>query len=165
MSFASDVNIDGSNAATIVAIASLQDISKSVVGVSAANDADLWNAGLPIVFVVNQSGEAIFHPDPSFTAVRRPMGDLKIVQEWLESGVQVQSALVPFTADFNGKSHDMIGAYSTVQMADGYNVGVITMQDESTPSRPSARCERRPGSSAWHLPYSLSSSVSSEPST
>lgn len=131
MSFASDVNIDGSNAATIVAIASLYAVSQGVVGINAAKEDDLWNAGLPIVFVVNQSGETMFHPDPALAAAKRPMGDLKIVQEWLESGVQVQSALVPFSATFDSKSHDMIGAYSTARLADGYNVGVITMQDEA----------------------------------
>jgi HD-GYP domain-containing protein (c-di-GMP phosphodiesterase class II) len=131
MSFASDVSIDGSYAATIVAIASLQTISQGVVGINAAKEADLWNAGLPIVFVVNGSGETMFHPDPVLAAAKRPMGDLKIVQEWLESGVQVQSALVPFTATFDGKTHEMIGAYSTARLTDGYNVGVITMQDET----------------------------------
>ncbi len=131
MPFASEVKIGGVRAATIVAIASLQTISQSVVGMSSATEADLWNAGLPMVFVVNQAGETLFHPDPKLAAARRPVGDLKIVQEWLESGKQVQSALVPFSATFDGRSHDMIGAYSTAQLAEGYNVGVITMQDES----------------------------------
>ncbi|CAN5555078.1 hypothetical protein BH10ACI3_BH10ACI3_00540 [soil metagenome] len=130
MSFASDVTINGSHTATIVAIASLQTISQGVVGMAQANEADLWNAGLPIVFVVNPTGETIFHPDAALAADRRPMGDLKIVQEWLDSGDHVQSALVPFAATFDGKSRDMIGAYSTARLADGYNVGVITMQDE-----------------------------------
>ncbi len=130
MSFATRVNIDGVKAADIVAVASLQSISQSVVGINSAKEADLWNAGLPIIFVVDQSGEALFHSDGSLTASRKPMGDLKIVQEWLESGLQVQSALVPFAASFDGKSHDMIGAYSTASVADGYNVGVIAMQDE-----------------------------------
>ncbi len=130
MSFATRVNIDGVKAAEIVAVASLQSISQSVVGINSTKEADLWNAGLPIIFVVDQSGEALFHSDSSLTASRKPMGDLKIVQEWLESGLQVQSALVPFAASYDGKSHDMIGAYSTASVTDGYNVGVIAMQDE-----------------------------------
>ncbi|MEQ1922135.1 MAG: HD domain-containing phosphohydrolase [Pyrinomonadaceae bacterium] len=130
MSFATRINIDGVKAADIVAVASLQSISQSVVGINSTKEADLWNAGLPIIFVVDQSGEALFHSDASLTASRKPMGDLKIVQEWLESGLQVQSALVPFAASYDGKSHDMIGAYSTASVADGYNVGVIAMQDE-----------------------------------
>ncbi len=131
MTFASDVTIDGSSAATIVAIATLNSVSQGVVGISQTREEELWSGGLPIVFVVNQAGETMFHPDPAVTAARKPMGDLKIVQEWLETGMQVQSALVPFAATFNGRTHEMIGAYSTAQLADGYNVGVITMQDEA----------------------------------
>ncbi len=131
MSFATGVSLDGLNEARIVAIASLQSISQGVVGVNTAKEEDLWNQGLPIVFVVNQSGETLFHPDPTVTSLKKPMTDLRIVNEWLESGVQVQSALVPFSANFNGTTREMIGAYSTAQLANGYNVGVITMQDES----------------------------------
>ncbi|MEO7657971.1 MAG: HD domain-containing phosphohydrolase [Pyrinomonadaceae bacterium] len=131
MPFVSSVIINGRSEAEIVAIASLQSISQGLVGVKASTEEELWNSGLPIIFVVNNVGETLFHPDPELTATRKPMGDLKIVEEWLESGVQVQSALVPFAATFNGKSQKMIGAYSTAQLVDGYNVGVITMQDES----------------------------------
>ncbi len=130
MSFSSNVTVDGANAATIVAIASLQNISRGVVGMGQTKDEDLWKSGLPIVFVVDQSGNAVFHPDRSLSAANKPMNDLKIVQEWLESGGQVQSALVPFKADYNDQSYDMIGAYSTAEIADGHNLGVITMQDE-----------------------------------
>ena len=131
ISFTSDVNIDELSVAKVVAIASLKSISQGIVGVGASKEEELWNAGLPIVFVVNGAGEALFHPDASLAAARKPMSDLKIVQEWLASGVQIQSALVPFTATFNGRSRDMIGAYSTAQLTEGQNVGVITMQDES----------------------------------
>ena len=131
MAFSSTVDIDGVRAADIVAVASLQSISQNIVGLNSAKEADLWNAGLPMVFVVDPSGEAIFHSDASLAAARKPMGNLKIVQEWMESGQQVQSALVPFTATFDGTSHEMIGAYSTAALANGYNFGVIAMQDES----------------------------------
>lgn len=131
MAFASEVNIDGVKVADVVAIASLQKISQNVVGISAAKESELWSAGLPIVFVVDQSGQTIFHPDSLVASSRKKMDDLKIVQEWLESGLQVQSALVPFTANFEDSNYEMIGAYSTAAVADGYFVGVITMQDES----------------------------------
>jgi HD-GYP domain-containing protein (c-di-GMP phosphodiesterase class II) len=130
MTFASDVTIAGTGAGNIVAIASLQAVSQGVVGMGLAKEEDLWNAGLPMVFVVNHRGQTIFHPDPTLAVNRRPMNDLKIVQEWLESGLQVQSALVPFSATFNGNSRSMIGAYSTAWLTDRYSVGVITMQDE-----------------------------------
>jgi len=131
MTFATDVTIDGASVATIVAIASVQSISQGLVGVNNAREEDLWKAGLPIVFVVNQSGKALFHPDRSLAIAKSPMSNLKIVEEWQQSGSQIQSALVPFSATFNGKSSAMIGAYSTARLADGYSVGVITMQDES----------------------------------
>ena len=131
MPFATTVMLNGVKAADIVAIASLQQISQSVVGMNAAKEADLWNAGLPMVFVVDGAGRAIFHPDAAVARDRKPMADLKIVDEWLESGLQVQSALVPFTGIYNEKSHKMIGAYSTAVVADGFNVGVIAMQDET----------------------------------
>jgi HD-GYP domain-containing protein (c-di-GMP phosphodiesterase class II) len=131
IAFASPVNIGGSKAADIVVVASLQTVTQSVVGINASKEADLWNSGLPIVLVVDADGRAVFHPDASVALTRKPMTDLKIVQEWMESGQQVRSALVPFNATFDGKEHRMIGAYSTASLADGYNVGVITMQDES----------------------------------
>lgn len=131
MPFAADVTLGGENAASIVAVASLKSVTEAVVGVGSAREEDLWNAGLPIVFVVGPAGETLFHPDSTLTATRRPMGDLKIVQEWQESGLKIQSALVPFTATFNGKTSEMIGAYSTAHLTDGYNVGVIAMQDEA----------------------------------
>jgi HD-GYP domain-containing protein (c-di-GMP phosphodiesterase class II) len=131
MAFASNVTIDGSEAADVVAIVSLRDIQRSVVGNVPAREEDLWNSGLPIIFVVDQSGSAVFHPDPSFVSERKPLGDLKIVGEWLDAGSNVQSALVPFTAEFRGTKHEMIGAYSTVNLSKTTQFGVITMQDES----------------------------------
>jgi HD-GYP domain-containing protein (c-di-GMP phosphodiesterase class II) len=129
--FSEHVFINGANEATVVAIASLDSISGSVVGMNAANENELFKSGLPIVFVVDQAGDAYFHPDPQVAASRRQMNDLKIVQEWQESGVQVESALVPFTAMHDGTSYEMIGAYSTADIGDGHKFGVITMQDES----------------------------------
>jgi HD-GYP domain-containing protein (c-di-GMP phosphodiesterase class II) len=129
--FSCSVNLGTGDAVSVTAIASLRSISQGVVGINAAAEADLWNAGLPIVFVVNRAGEALFHPDRSLSSSRRSMKDLRIVNEWLESGVQVDSALVPFSATFGGKNYQMIGAYSTAQLAEGFPVGVIAMQDEA----------------------------------
>lgn len=131
MAFGSNVTINGADAAEVVAIVSLHDIQHSVVGVSPTREEDLWNSGLPIVFVVDQSGAPVFHPDQSLVSERKPLADLKIVGEWLDSGQTVQSALVPFTAEYQGKKHEMIGAYSTVNLSKDKQFGVITMQDES----------------------------------
>lgn len=131
MTFSREVKINGAVAAEIVAIASMQEIAQGVVGISGARNEDLWLQGLPIIFVVDSNGRTIFHPDKSFVEAGRPMTDLKIVSEWLESGSQVQSALVPFTAEEAGKKYDMIGAYSTARVGANQNFGVFTMQDTS----------------------------------
>jgi HD-GYP domain-containing protein (c-di-GMP phosphodiesterase class II) len=132
MTFASPVKINDQVAATVVAVVSLRDIGKSIVGMNPTNEAALWDSGLPIIFVVNEEGKALFHPDPTLVTSQQPLNDLKIVQEWRESNRQVQSALVPFTAEHDGKSHAMIGAYSTINFGQNANFGVITMQDERT---------------------------------
>lgn len=129
--FATEAIIDGQEVASVVAIGSLHTVSKGVVGVGTASEAELLSSGLPIVFVVDSAGETLFHPDPALTASRKPMAELKIVQEWLQSGLQLQSALVPFVAAFDGHESEMLGAYSTAHLAEGYNVGVIAMQDEN----------------------------------
>lgn len=130
MAMVSQVNVDNRSIASVVAIVSLREISRSVVGNSNQTEEQLWTAGLPIIFVVNQSGKAIFHPDQGLVDSQKTLSDLKIVGEWQESNRQIQSGLVPFTAEFGGNSYDMIGAYSTVRLGPGSTLGVITMQDE-----------------------------------
>jgi HD-GYP domain-containing protein (c-di-GMP phosphodiesterase class II) len=130
MTFSSPVTIDNSTVAVVIAVVSLREIGKSLVGINPTKEADLWNAGLPIVFVVDEQGKAIFHPDPAIVAEQRSLTELKLVKEWQEASRQVQSALVPFTADFDGQSHKMIGAYSTVSFGKASTFGVFTMQDE-----------------------------------
>ena len=130
--FAAPVTNAGSNVATAVAIVSLKEFSKNIVGATSADEDTLWHSGLPIIFVVNQDGTALFHPDPNLVAKQSSLSSLKIVRDWQESNRQVQSALVPFTADYAGEVHDMIGAYSNVAFGPNLNFGIITMQDERT---------------------------------
>ena len=130
LTFASPVVVNGQTAASVVAIVSLRDIARSVVGTGATSEVDLWKAGLPIIFVVNQAGKAVFHPDSSLVDSQKSLTDLKIVDEWRGSNAQIQSGLVPFTAEFDDESYDMIGAYSTVTFSSDLSFGVITMQDE-----------------------------------
>ncbi|HKP36049.1 MAG TPA: HD domain-containing phosphohydrolase, partial [Pyrinomonadaceae bacterium] len=61
----------------------------------------------------------------------RPMTDLKVVQDWLESGSQVQSALSPFTLERDGHLSAMLGSYATVELDRNALLGVIAIQDES----------------------------------
>lgn len=130
MAMVSQVNVDNRSIASVVAVVSLRDIAKNIVGAGDQSEEELWTSGLPIIFVVNQSGKAIFHPDQKLVDSQKSLSDLKIVDEWQHSNRQIQSGLVPFTAEFAGNSYDMIGAYSTVQFGSSATFGVITMQDE-----------------------------------
>ena len=131
MSFAKRSRTKSGETVNLVAIASLQNISQALVGSTKANESELMKSGLPIVFVTDQTGKSVFHPDPNLVSNSTQLTYLRIVSEWIESGQQVQSALVPFTADNDGTVHEMIGAYSTAIV--GSNAyGVMTMQDERT---------------------------------
>lgn len=125
------VNVGESRIASVVAIVSLKRIGRDVVGMDQTSENDLWRSGLPIVFVVDSTGRAVFHPDFSLVKDRRPLSHLKIVEEWRNSYQQFQSGLVPFSAEFDGVSHEMIGAYSTVSIGPNTQFGVLTMQDEA----------------------------------
>jgi HD-GYP domain-containing protein (c-di-GMP phosphodiesterase class II) len=118
--------------AAVVAIVSLQEISRIMAESSAASEKELWESGLPIVFVVDEQGRAVFHPDSQVVTNQKPQTNLKIVQEWQEASRQIQSALVPFTAEFDEHKHEMIGAYSTANFNNELAFGVIAMQDENT---------------------------------
>lgn len=131
MTMASQVTIADRTVATVISVVSLKDISRNIVGVNPTAEDQLWQAGLPIIFVVDQNGTAIFHPDPSLVDAKRPLTSLKIVNEWLESNSQIQSGLVPFTANYKGTEHQMIGAYSTAMLGKNMNLGVIAIQDEA----------------------------------
>jgi HD-GYP domain-containing protein (c-di-GMP phosphodiesterase class II) len=115
----------------VVAILSAKKLAADIVGISSFDQDGLWSSGLPITFVVDSGGHAVFHPDPAVTASRQSLADLKIVQEWLEGGRIVRSALVPFDAVYNEKLHRMIGAYSTVELSNDRYLGVIVMQNEA----------------------------------
>lgn len=130
MTMVSQVSVDNRTVASVVAIVSLKEISRNVVGMNSTSEAELWKAGLPIIFVVNQNGNAIFHPDQSLVDAQKSLTNLKIVDEWQQSNRQIQSGLVPFTAEFGDEAYDMIGAYSTVRLGNDKTFGVITMQDE-----------------------------------
>lgn len=60
------------------------------------------------------------------------MRDLKVVQDWLATGSQVQSALAPFTLERNNQRIDVLGAYATARLDAKSRLGVIAVQDERT---------------------------------
>ena len=124
--------MDGNDlVAAVVAVVSFQEVFKSVQQPSSRTEAELLDAGLPVVFVVDQNGRAVAHPDARVAFTERPMTDLKVVQDWLETGAQLQSALAPFTTERNGKSVEMMGSYATAELDRTSLLGVIAIQDEA----------------------------------
>lgn len=116
--------------AGVVAVVSLKEISHIMTETRPTTEKELWDAGLPIIFVVDENGHAVFHPDQQVVFNQKPQNDLKIVEEWQSASRQIQSALVPFTAEYDGRKHSMIGAYSTANINNDLSFGVIAMQDE-----------------------------------
>ncbi|HXG83692.1 MAG TPA: HD domain-containing phosphohydrolase [Pyrinomonadaceae bacterium] len=131
LAVASPVVIEKNIAAGVVAIISMREIGRIMAETKPMSEAELWRAGLPIIFVVDKDGRAVFHQDSSVVAGQKPLTDLKIVQEWQATNNQIQSALVPFTAEYAGEKHSMIGAYSTANFSKDLSFGVVAMQDES----------------------------------
>ncbi|REJ78436.1 MAG: HD domain-containing protein [Acidobacteria bacterium] len=121
---------DGELSAAVVAIVSLDSIS-TIASERPVSEAELWDAGLPIIFVVDEAGKPIYHPNSAVLSSRRPLIDIRIVSEWLETRDQIQSALLPFNVERDAVGHDMIGAYSTASIFDQLKFGVIVMQEES----------------------------------
>src|SRR5688572_5066200 len=117
--------------AAVVAIISFQEVFAAVQQPTSKSEQELLDAGLPVVFVVDQNGRAVAHPEESVAFSEKPMTDLKVVQDWLESGAQVQSALAPFTATRDDRTVDMLGSYATAELDKNSRLGVIAIQDEA----------------------------------
>ena len=115
----------------VVAVVSFQEVFKAVQQASPKSAREMLDGGMPVVFVVDQNGRAVAHPDPAVAFSERPMTDIKVVQDWLETGSQVQSALEPFSFDRDGKTTPMLGSYATVELDRNSLLGVIAIQDEA----------------------------------
>ena len=117
--------------AAVVAIVSFREVFQVVQQLSSSrSEAELLDAGLPVVFVVDNEGRAVAHPDERVAYSQKPMTDLKVVQDWQETGTQVQSALAPFTVERDGRVIEMIGSYATAELDANSRLGVIAIQDE-----------------------------------
>jgi HD-GYP domain-containing protein (c-di-GMP phosphodiesterase class II) len=116
--------------AGVVAIVSFREVFKAVQQQSTKTERELLDAGLPVVFVVDKEGRAVAHPDERIAFSQKPMTDLKVVQDWQETGAQVQSALAPFTVERDGRRIEMIGSYATAELGSDSRMGVIAIQDE-----------------------------------
>lgn len=117
--------------AAVIAIVSFQEVFHAVQQPTSKSERELLNAGLPVVFVVDQNGRAVAHPEASVAFSEKSMADLKVVQDWLESGAQVQSALSPFSAIRDGRDVEMLGSYATAELDKNSRLGVIAIQDEA----------------------------------
>lgn len=117
--------------AAVVAIISFQEVFKAVHQSASMSERELLDAGLPVVFVVDQNGRAVAHPEASVAFSEKPMTDLKVVRDWQESGAQVQSALEPFILVRDGRNVTMLGSYATAELDKNSRLGVIALQDES----------------------------------
>ncbi len=116
--------------AAVVAIVSFREVFQAVQQQSSKSEAELLDAGLPVVFVVDNEGRAVAHPDERVAFSEKPMTDLKVVQDWQETGSQVQSALAPFTVERDGRVIEMLGSYATAELDANSRLGVIAIQDE-----------------------------------
>jgi HD-GYP domain-containing protein (c-di-GMP phosphodiesterase class II) len=121
--------------AAVVAVISFQDVFKTVGQPTAQSERELLDQGRPIIFVVDSRGRAVAHPDARVAYAERSMTDLKVVQDWLDTGKQVQSALAPFTAERDGQRIEMLGAYATAELDDDARLGVIAIQNEQAALR------------------------------
>ena len=117
--------------AAVIAIVSFQEVFHVVQQPTSKSERELLDAGLPVVFVVDQNGRAVAHPEASVAFSEKSMTDLKVVQDWLESGAQVQSALAPFSGSRDGRHVEMLGSYATAELDKNSRLGVIAIQDES----------------------------------
>ncbi len=131
LTIAAPVTSDEQITAAVVAIVSFQEVFKAVQQPTAKTERELLEAGLPVVFVVDQNGRAVAHPDPVIAFSEKSMTDFKVVQDWLESGAQVQSALAPFATDRDGQRVRMLGSYATADLGSSARLGVIAIQDEA----------------------------------
>jgi HD-GYP domain-containing protein (c-di-GMP phosphodiesterase class II) len=118
-------------AAAVIAIVSFQEVFHAVQQPTSKSERELLEAGLPVVFVVDQNGRAVAHPEASVAFSEKSMTDLKVVQDWLESGAQVQSALSPFSVIRDERQVEMLGSYATAELDKNSRLGVIAIQDET----------------------------------
>ena len=128
---ASQIIVQGQSAATVTALVSMRELQTIMAESRPAGEAELWQSGLPIVFVVDDQGRAVFHPDKQIVAQRRNFSNLRIVQEWHATKDQIQSALMPFETEYAGETYKMLGSYSTADFGKQVKFGVIVMQNES----------------------------------
>jgi HD-GYP domain-containing protein (c-di-GMP phosphodiesterase class II) len=129
--------------AAVAAVVSFQEVFKSVQQPTSQSERELLDRGLPVIFVVDVQGRAVAHPDARVAYAERSMLDLKVVQDWAETGTQVQSLLEPFTAERDGRQDEMLGSYATAELDKDARLGVIAIQDERAALRSVSEMRRQ----------------------
>jgi HD-GYP domain-containing protein (c-di-GMP phosphodiesterase class II) len=117
--------------AAVIAIVSFQEVFDFVRQVPSKSERELLDAGLPVVFVVDQNGRAVAHPEANVAFSEKPMTAFKVVQDWQEFGGHVQSALAPFSVTRDERRVEMLGSYATAALDKNLRLGVIAIQDEA----------------------------------
>jgi HD-GYP domain-containing protein (c-di-GMP phosphodiesterase class II) len=131
--------------AAVVACVSFQEVFRAVGQPSSQSEDELLEQGRPVVFVVDMQGRAVAHPDPRVAYAERSMTGLRVVQDWIATGAQVQSALEPFTLERDGQRVEMLGAYATAELDAGARLGVIAIQNERAAMRSVSEMRRQVG--------------------
>ncbi len=127
--------------AAVVAVVSFSDVFRTVGQKTSVDEKELIESGAPIVFVVDETGSAVAHPDVRLALSEQTMTDLPVVRDWMQAGSAVGSALAPFTFERDGVKLNMLGSYATARFdpngkstdnnnGEG-NLGVIAIQNES----------------------------------
>ena len=116
--------------AAVVAVISFQQVFDAIGQPTSQDENELLERGLPVIFVVDADGRAVAHPDERIAFAERSMTDLKVVEDWIQTGAQVQSALAPFIARRGDREVEMLGAYATAELDPNARLGVIAIQDE-----------------------------------
>lgn len=130
-------------AAAVVAVISFQEVFRAVGEPTTQGESELLEQGRPVIFVVDGEGRAVAHPDARVAYAERSMTELKVVQDWLDTGSRVQSALAPFTAERGGRKLEMLGAYATAELDRGARLGVIAIQNEEAALRSVSEMRRQ----------------------
>ena len=118
--------------AAVVAIISFQEVFDAVQQPTSKSERELLDAGLPVVFVVDQNGRAVAHPEASVAFSEK--ADDRLESRAGLAGVGragAQSALAPFSAVRDGRTVDMLGSYATAELDKNSRLGVIAIQDEA----------------------------------
>src|SRR5919199_946774 len=113
--------------AAVVAVISFQEVFKTVGQPTQQSERELLDQGRPVIFGVDPQGRTGAHPDARVAYAERSMTDLKVVQDWLDTGRQVQSALAPFAAERDGQKIEMLGAYATPELHGDARLRVIAI--------------------------------------